>query len=140
MKTLPEIIKLLKTYHEITHIDFVGSRITCYPIPTNSDQDILILTNNLTTLLAKLTIIGFNIGGSIDTDLNDNDFVSLKLDYINLIITASPKFRIKFLAATELTTKLNILNKQHRIDLFQLVLYENGALGGINILTPETPV
>lgn len=104
----------------------VGSRITCFPPPTNTDQDVLILSHykRLTALLKK---DGWIPGGSAPTSARpvggSEVFESYRKDDINLIITPSESFYRKFMHATELSTRFNLQNKSDRIALFQAILY-----------------
>ncbi len=56
-------------------------------------------------------------------EIKDMEFLSLKRDEINLIITKSQKFVDKFLLATSLTKRLNLMDKDDRIAVFRAVLY-----------------
>jgi hypothetical protein len=53
--------------------------------------------------------------------------VSLKhpRDDVNLIATSDGDFFRRFLAATQVCIRLNLMNKEDRIALFQAVLYGN---------------
>jgi len=73
---------------------------------------------------------GFGIGGSrfldLRTPLNVADrFSSYVKKEVNLIVTEDPKFFDKFMAATSVAKRLNLLSKEDRIALFQAVLYGN---------------
>jgi hypothetical protein len=50
-------------------------------------------------------------------------FTSLKLDELNLIVTDQEEFYDKFMLATHVCKSLNVLDKQHRITVFQATLY-----------------
>src|ERR1700727_1688308 len=111
----------------------VGSRITCDPPPTDTDEDWIILSENNDKNLIKILIeeYGFERGGSdlVDDEDSDQDysFISLKLGRVNLIITPSSKFYRRFLAASSVAKRLNLLDKEDRIALFQAVLYGNSC-------------
>ena len=50
-------------------------------------------------------------------------FLSLKQDFINLIITRNPDFYQNFMIATSIARFCNLREKKDRIDLFQHILY-----------------
>ncbi len=118
----------------------VGSRVTCDPAPSDTDQDVLVLVNNeqLCYLLSYCGNNGFILDGSCVEDsaqyLKENGrFQSFTKDKINLIITTDNVFYQRFKAATFIAKKLNLLQKQDRIDLFQAVLYANTPDSQINL-------
>lgn len=107
-----------------------GSRVTCNPAPTNTDNDYIVHVEDLAATDDILVSSGWEIGGSpIPLDANhthqDERFVSLTLGDINLIITASESFYRRFVAATYVAKRFNLLIKADRIALFQAVLYGN---------------
>lgn len=108
----------------------VGSRVTCRPAPTNTDQDWLVLvgTKDYDAFADHLEKEGWAVGGSrIPEDVNylvpSARFNSFTKGEHNLIITASNEFHQRFLAATSVAKRLNLLMKDDRIALFQAVLY-----------------
>ena len=108
----------------------VGSRVTCDPAPTNTDQDYLVLTNDPYEFRAACFDAGFELGGSLELDaflpLNEtNRFSSYTLNDANLIVTTDTEFFKRFMAATSVAKHLNLLKKADRISLFQAVLYGN---------------
>lgn len=116
----------------IQQITAVGSRVTCDPAPTDTDCDWLVLVGdyNLGGLCQDLMSGGWELGGSdLPDDVNvlpdDSKFLSYTKGDDNLIITTSLNFHRRFLAATAVSKRLNLLNKDDRIALFQAVLYGN---------------
>lgn len=114
----------------------VGSRVTCDPAPTDTDEDILVLTTAQLwgELGNALTAGQFQIGGS---DCGDQSgylataplsFQSFTLGALNLIITFDPDFYRRFMAATGVAKRLNLLDKGDRITLFQAVIYGNAPI------------
>ncbi|MDE3023397.1 MAG: hypothetical protein KGI54_16365 [Pseudomonadota bacterium] len=110
----------------------VGSRVTCVPAPTNTDQDFLVLcndSNKAASLFQVLTEDGFELGGSCPfADFSEDivyGFNSSKKGDVNYIVTASQSFFDDFLLASNIAKKLNLLDKQQRVDLFQIILYKN---------------
>lgn len=108
----------------------VGSRVTCNPAPTNTDADYLVYTGDPYVLRDKVLEAGYEIGGSLLLDANSplegNDrFSSYTKGEINLIVTSDEAFYKRFLAASSVAKRLNLLKKEDRIALFQAVLYGN---------------
>lgn len=104
----------------------VGSQATCNPppLPANSDFDWLLLVENLQMFVAGATSVnGFTLAGSLGEMNGTSQFRSLKKGSLNLIVTECEEFHGRFLAATSVAKRLNILNKQDRVALFQAVLY-----------------
>lgn len=115
--------------------ELVGSRVTCDPAPTDTDQDVLVLSTKelwVEHLGTGLAASGFEKGGSDCGNQSDYlaqvplSFQSFTLDKLNLIITFDPEFYRRFMAATCVAKRLNLLDKEDRIMLFQAVLYGNG--------------
>ena len=115
-------------------ITAVGSRVTCDPAPTDTDQDWLVFVDaeNYAPMIEHLLSDGWEVGGSlVPLDENylpaDQRFNSMKKGIDNIVITDSDMFHRRFLAASGIAKKLNLLVKQDRIDLFQAVLYANSC-------------
>ena len=112
----------------------VGSRVTCNPAPTDTDEDFLLLIDDVLKFQTQVESLGYFLGGSNipheDNTLSQDDrFMSFTKEidgiYVNLIVTQSLIFFEKFMTATHVARRLNILNKEHRIVLFQAILYGN---------------
>lgn len=109
----------------------VGSRVTCDPPPTDTDQDILVLVDAFAfnAKRRELSAAGWELGGSQVNigDMEDpaemGSFVSYRLGELNLILTSDGVYYEKFLAATSVAKRLNLLNKEDRIAVFEAVLY-----------------
>lgn len=108
----------------------VGSRVTCDPPPTDTDADYLVLVDCLEYKAFEATLFtnGFVLDGSMilatGCETGDPDtFQSFSRDKDNLIVTSNADFWEAFLAATSVAKRLNLLNKEDRIALFQAVLY-----------------
>lgn len=116
-----------------------GSRVTCRPAPTDTDQDVIVLVRHIessackvpmpdqTEALAELGAMcgalardSWTYGGSGD---QDDDFESWTKGDINLILTADEAFYNRFVAATTVCARLNLLDKDDRKALFRSVLY-----------------
>lgn len=129
MSGIDEIRALATSCHR------VGSRVTCNPAPDDTDEDWLILISAEKSAAFDKLIngLGYEAGGSdIPDEVNkvepENRFYAYRLDETNLIITLSPRFHQRFLAATSVAKRLNLLEKADRIALFQAVLYGNECL------------
>jgi len=125
------MITLLRALPEVIRIEPVGSRVTCNPPPTDTDADYLVLVGSMVDF--RTTIIcdfGYELDGSQVADasvpLNAADrFSSYSQGDINLIVTSDATFFRKFMAASSVAKRLNLLDKSDRIALFQAVLYGN---------------
>jgi hypothetical protein len=103
----------------VLKMDYVGSRVTCVPAPTDTDEDVLVLTDNVVKFINSCTKAGFEETGSYAGPA----FYSLRQGEVNLIITDEEEFYEKFMLATHVCKSLNVLDKQHRITVFQAILY-----------------
>lgn len=122
-------------------IEPVGSRITCNPAPENTDQDWLILVdsseagkygkdwkfdeNRLLEIDDQICSIGYECEGSVELYTGDarGSFRSWRKGDVNLIVTHEHAFFDRFITATHLAHRFNLLKKSDRISLFQAVLY-----------------
>jgi hypothetical protein len=109
----------------------VGSRVTCSPASTDTDIDYLVLVESLHTFEAAALSFGWKLGGSKPADeifVIDKhcQFASVTFGQYNVIATTSQVFYGRFMAATGVAKRLNLLNKKDRIMLFQAVLYSRG--------------
>lgn len=127
-----------------------GSRVTCVPAPTDTDQDVIVLLRDIDATACQkgdkaykryndevarpLCEAGFACGGS---GSQDDEFESWTKGDINLILTGDEIFYERFVAATTVARHLNIMDKEARKTLFRAVLYaepcyypgENGLPG-----------
>jgi hypothetical protein len=108
--------------------EHVGSRVTCNPPPTDTDDDYLLLVSDHRSFRNDVLLEGFEIGGSMwldsHTPLESEDrFSSYTKGQVNLIVTQDEIFYRKFIAATVVAKRLNLMSKEDRIALFQAVLY-----------------
>jgi hypothetical protein len=107
----------------------VGSRVTCNPAPTDTDEDWLVLTEDAGGFRLAVLDAGYEIGGSSVLDsihpLDAADrFSSYMFCDVNLIVTQDPVFFGKFISATNMAKRFNLLEKHDRITLFQCALYD----------------
>jgi hypothetical protein len=126
-------------------IERVGSRVTCSPAPTDTDDDWLVLLKPVAkgvkdygpedAPIAALRAIGFEMDRRTPfyTGNDAGGFRSWRRGEVNIIVTRDPAFYELFLTATELARRFNLLEKADRIALFQAVLY------GVSVHNLETP-
>lgn len=118
-------------------VEAVGSRVTCNPAPTNTDADFLVWTRGaprLARVSGGLRRAGFVVGGSVPADMSCTlpsgsglRFLSYRLGVENVILTADAEFYRRFMAATDIAKRFNLLVKADRVALFQAVLYGNSV-------------
>jgi hypothetical protein len=111
-------------------VEMCGSRVTCNPAPTGTDEDYLVeieqvSSGSVAQVVQAISGAGFNWEGSEHYQNAANTFMSWRKGETNLIVTASSVFAERHRAATHVCTRLNLLNKPDRIALFQAVLYGN---------------
>jgi N12 class adenine-specific DNA methylase len=117
---------------ECVEFNFVGSRATCVPPPTDTDIDLLVRVDTgddadrYQTVCDKFFQAGWSLDGSeveIKGRSTEGRFNSFRKDNVNVILTDSAVFKRRFLAATTLARRFNLMNKKDRVALFQAVLY-----------------
>jgi len=107
----------------------VGSRVTCSPPPTDTDEDYLLLVENSFTAAKNLEGIGFEYESDpekVEAYMRMNEgalhgFTSMRFGDINYIITDSPFMFERFLTATYIARELNLLEKKDRVMLFKAI-------------------
>jgi hypothetical protein len=119
-----EIAKLFDLYEP------VGSRRTCVPAPLSTDDDYLAYAHGKRYNNAVDTLINLGYehnGGDYSNSVLDDssEFVSFKRGEHNIILTDELEFYDRFMAATSVAKRLNLLKKEDRVALFQAVLYGN---------------
>lgn len=102
-----------------------GSRITCDPAPTDTDADFLVEfpKRDFEKVIDIIMENGFHPEGTEHYRDTIQNFQSWRLGTVNLLITDKPEWASKHRVATALCKRLNLLNKEDRIALFQAVLY-----------------
>lgn len=101
----------------------VGSRITCNPSPVDTDEDWLVLVHDNPE--EAMQAAGFDQDGSPEfyTGNDNGGFRSWRLGDVNVITTQEVEFYDRFMTATMLAKRFNLMHKGDRIALFQAVLY-----------------
>lgn len=105
-----------------------GSAYICNPPVTNTDTDYLVLVKDDAMLKRAFEVLGegWDIDGSEHYQVTaDSTFISYRNNSINLIVTKNGKFAKKHRVATEVCKALNVLDKAHRVIIFQAMLYDN---------------
>lgn len=110
-------------------ISAVGSRVSCDPPPTDTDEDWLVLVrkDDIRAAIDLLNANGYYLDNPNTHYAPDSgDFNSWRdKDNINLIVTYDEKWHKLFLIATEAAKELNLMKKEQRVALFQAILYGN---------------
>ena len=107
---------------KVVKMEYVGSRVTCVPAPTDTDEDVLLLTDDLNMLIADCIEVGFTRDGDTKASYPVG-FVSLRNGTMNFIVTDNEEFFKKFMLATHVCKSLNVTAKIDRIIVFQAILY-----------------
>lgn len=119
-------------------IEPVGSRVTCNPAPTDTDEDWLLLLEtpecekDATPSLAIIDPFAIFVKNGFvqdgDPELYDlmdtGGFTSWRRGNLNIIATFNERFYDLFKLATKLAKRFNLLSKADRKTLFQAVLYQ----------------
>jgi hypothetical protein len=120
---VPTIDVLRKLTRFRTDIVPVGSRVTCDPAPTDTDEDFLMLDSAglhdalVSNGFVPCTLVEFYTGNDA------GEFRSWRKGDVNLIVTPYRDFFDLFVSATHLAKRFNLLQKRDRIALFQVILY-----------------
>jgi hypothetical protein len=108
---------------------FVGSRVTCNPPVLNTDVDVLCLfgEGGITKNVIEIEKLGFKYDGDTEYEsyCGGFGFASYSNHPLNLICTEDEDFYRRFIAASSIAKRLNLLIKEDRIALFQACVYGN---------------
>lgn len=121
---MSKAMEVLETVSNMPVI-MVGSRATCVPAPTDTDEDwiALIPKSFFDETVQLLLNEGCKVEGAPEAYTDMPNFLSLRCNEKNFILASDEEFFYKFLAASFIAKSQNLLVKQERIDLFQRVLY-----------------
>ncbi len=102
------------------------------------DDDYLFFSEDWRGTFSDLLLQKFEVGGSVPADEIDkekitSDFLSLRRDDLNIILTDSQPFYDRFVAANDFCKVLNqrhgiFTTREERVELFQLALYGNSPI------------
>lgn len=102
----------------------VGSRVTCRPAPTDTDDDRLIIIGERDEEAAHLQLYehGFMRCGGEGTAyaFPDDHWSAWRKGDLNIILTTSEEFFDTFITATKMCAHLNLLKREDRVTLFKL--------------------
>lgn len=101
-----------------------GSRYICNPPVVGTDDDYVVKTYDKASFLDEASANGWAVHSDDDYP-EDDDFVSVRLGDVNLIVTEQDEFYGRFVTATNIARAMNLTNKDDRISLFQGILYGN---------------
>lgn len=101
------------------------SRIICDPPVLNSDSDWVVLVKDTEAFHIQAITEGWIPPTSGDGHSQVPGFNSYRRGVDNLIVTSDAEWFEAFDVATYAAKKLNLLNKNDRITLFQAVMYRN---------------
>lgn len=108
-----------------TTVSLTGSSYICNPPVTDTDIDFVIYSQDWDKLHDWCEKNAFKTNFE---DYGIEAFRSYKRGVLNLIVTEDPIFYKRFVKATEIAKKLNLLDKQQRITLFDFVMYESNIV------------
>lgn len=116
---------------ECTHLAAwpTGSRYICNPPVTNTDDDYVLFVEDIKAAYLELLDTNWTIGGANNASYTvedvDNWFSAKKHingEVVNYIVVSDQDQFSKWVTATELAKKLNLLKKEDRIALFEVVV------------------
>ena len=114
-----------------------GSRFMCDPPVMDTDIDFVALVVDHDAASEVLTANGWTkcVGENSDEEDSSYDelgeFSAYRKDNFNLIICDDRAYYVKYCAATLLCTKLNLLDKAERCDLFQTIVKGESYVGRV---------
>ncbi|UFK09547.1 hypothetical protein [Xanthomonas phage DES1] len=99
-----------------------GSREICNPAPTDTDEDYIVLVEDINgqDLDRALRVEGFYFASG--DGYPESEFHSYRKGDLNYILTDNAEFFDRFVAATQLAKKYNLLEKSDRVQMFHAVL------------------
>lgn len=109
-------------------VSMCGSRITCDPPPTDTDEDWLVFVRgdkDLSHLVDFLHSQEWEWEGSEHYQSVAGNFMSWRKGDANLIVTKNEGFWKLHRIATEVCKHHNVMEKTRRIRIFQAILYGN---------------
>jgi hypothetical protein len=113
-------------------VEACGSRVTCNPPPTDTDQDYLVaipkwkpFDRPISAIVDLLNSENFVWEGSPEhyQQVAGHGFMSWRKGDVNLIVTGNAAWAEKHRLATALCKYVNTMDKKHRIAIFKAILY-----------------
>lgn len=129
MTTFPEKPHWIKNFDaEEFAFDWypTGSNWICEPKPEDSDYDYILFCESQELLEKHLIKEGFHC--ETDGDYDAIEFYSWRNGKFNALVCVKFQFFIKWQLATQVARRLNILDRDDRVALFQVVLYNTYPL------------
>lgn len=112
---------------DIEKLQPTGSSYICDPPVTDTDWDYICLVDSLELFSPVAVELGWRLlGREHDGRYPLSKFQSYRKSDMNLIVTESKTWYDKYTQVTELAKRFNLTDKQDRVDLFSLVLGEEG--------------
>jgi len=103
----------------ILRLQPTGSKFICNPPVMSTDEDYFAWGFNYEKVIRELQELGWEL--CCNPDYLDTKFTALRKGSLNLIIVNGKIEFEKCVQCTKLAKRFNLLNKQDRIDLFELV-------------------
>lgn len=97
-----------------------GSVYICDPPVLETDLDYVVRVLDIKSVKQVLQADGWKVGGS----KIGKDFTAFRKGKVNLICTQNEEFYKNYIIATQSCKKLNLLDKQDRIKLFDAIIYK----------------
>ncbi len=130
------LITALRGHAFVLGVTACGSRVTCDPAPTDTDEDWLVHVYEKVggegmdpaeyfhRLSGELQDQGFVLEGNEDyQDEEGMEFTSFRRGEINLICTFRWQFVDRHKLATKVCKRFNLLDKGDRVALFEAIMY-----------------
>lgn len=106
-------------FPEIVACHPYGSRFTCDPAPTDTDDDTLVLVKEFPNPV-RMKELGWEMDGA--EKYGDSYFQSYRREFKNLIMVENRSLYIRGVAAALVCKQLNLLNKDERIAVHAVVM------------------
>lgn len=113
-------------YDKYESVFRTGSSVICNPPVTDTDEDYMFYTEDMERFAIHLLTNGWETCGKDYEGHNAGLFRALRKGKLNYLLTDSQDYYDKFEEATKVATKLNLLQKEQRIALFNYII--NGEL------------
>jgi len=95
---------------------------------TPNDSDFLVLCSRRESTLKRLEKLGYLVESGRESSYGAvflKDFVSLRKNKINIILTSDKKFFLNFLMANKVCVDLQLTSREDRVKVHKTLLYTN---------------